>query len=589
MSRRLLFVVLLLCVLAALAVFPGHAQADPTAQINAALADLSARFGTTLTLDDLSNWRWSGTNYPDTSLGCPQPDQVYAQVVTPGYRIEFTYNGATFDYRASADGAILFLCAGPATVPAVPPSPTPEPATIQPVVTTSPAGRAVCPGAMNTRLYVGNEARVRPAGLPVNVRQQATANSARVTQMAPGATFIIIDGPVCAENLVWWNIRADAVTGWAGEGANGVYWIEPTGNVVAQPTPTPEPAAVQTSPAAPVIDESAVVFALPEGNAPLIAANNVAQLGRQFEFPIAEPVTHLAWSPDGQTLAVTGQNGLRLYTLALFRNPPRVFQVPNGPTNAVAFSPDGTLIATAHQDGIVRVWDLNTGGLRALLRGHLHPVWTIAFSPDGSLIASGDGSLAGGNDSTVRLWNVATRMEIATLAGHTGAVTTVAFNPSGSLLVSGGIDGTVRFWDVASGNPGTLLTNHADAVCAVAFSPDGTWLASAGDDAQIVMWEIASGTLRTLEGHGSPTSTLVFSPDGTLLMTGGGAVARADDPVFIRVWDLATGEIITSLPTYDTSPESRVTGLAFAPAGAAIAVAHTQETHGFVRVWGVLP
>ncbi|MCD4685327.1 MAG: hypothetical protein K8S97_05275 [Anaerolineae bacterium] len=595
MSRRLPLIVLLLCALTALAtipaVVPGHAQTDPTAQINAALTDLSTRAGIPLTLNDLSTWRWSGANYPDTSLDCPQPGVGYLQVVTPGYRIEFTYSGATFDYRASADGSILFLCAGPATVPGAQPAaaPTNTPAAAQIIATAAPAGRAVCPGAMDTQLNVGDEARVRPAGLPVNVRASASAASTQVTQLAPGDTFIIIGGPVCAENLVWWNIRVGAFTGWAGEGANGLYWIEPTGNVVAQPTPTSQPVAAQPTPAAPTINEDAVVYTLPEGNAPAISSSTTAQLGRQFEFPIAEPVTSLAWSPDGQTLAVTGQHGLRLYTLALFRNPPRVFQVPNGPTNAVAFSPDGSLIVTGHQDAIVRVWDINTGGLRALLRGHLHSVWTVAFSPDGSLIASGDGNLAGGTDSTVRVWDVSGRVEVATLVGHTGAVTALAFSPDGSLLVSGGMDGTVRFWDVASGNPGTLLTNHTDAVRAVAFSPDGTWLASAGDDAQIHLWEIASSTLRTLEGHGSATSTFAFSPDGSLLFTGGGAVAGADDPVFVRVWDLATGQIIASLPAYDTSPDSRVTGLTFAPTGINIAVAHTQEDQGFVRVWEVLP
>lgn len=590
MSRRLLLVVLLLCALIAVTL-PSHAQTDPTPQINAALADLSARVGTPLTLNDLSSWRWSGANYPDTSLGCPQQGQVYAQVVTPGYAIIFNYNGGTYDYRASMDGSILFLCSGPATTPAAQSTaqPTNTP-TAGPVATTAPAGVAVCPGAMDTRLSVNDEARVRPAGLAVNVRAQPSAASDQITQIAPGSTFVILGGPACAENLVWWNIRFGGFIGWVGEGANGIYWIEPTGSVLAAPTATPQPAAAQpTTSGAPTISEDAVIYTRPEGNPPVIASSNVMQLGRQYEFPIAEPVTGLAWSPDGQTLAVTGQSGLRLYGLALLRSAPRMFTVPNGPTNAVAFSPDGTLVATAHQDGIVRVWDLNTGGLRALLRGHLHPVWAVAFSPDGSLIASSDGNLAGGTDSTVRIWDVGGRAELNTLVGHTGAITALAFSPDGARLVSGGADGTVRFWDVASGNPGTLLTNHTDAVRAVAFSPDGTWLASAGDDAQIHLREIASSTLRTLEGHGSPTTALAFSPDGSLLFTGGGTVAGTDNPVFVRVWDLATGEVITSLPAYDTSPESRVTGLAIAPDGITLAVAHTSEDQGFVRVWGVLP
>ena len=110
-----------LLIVVTVSVGTGYAQQDqPSALINRALADLSTRAGRTITLDNLSSWTWQQANYPDTSLGCPQTGQRYTQVVTNGYRIAFVYNGATFDYRASADGTVLFLCSGPATVPGAP-------------------------------------------------------------------------------------------------------------------------------------------------------------------------------------------------------------------------------------------------------------------------------------------------------------------------------------------------------------------------------------------------------------------------------------------------------------------------------------
>jgi len=42
--------------------------------------------------------------FPDGSLGCPQPGMMYTQMVVPGYRVVVQAGGKTFDYRATRDG-----------------------------------------------------------------------------------------------------------------------------------------------------------------------------------------------------------------------------------------------------------------------------------------------------------------------------------------------------------------------------------------------------------------------------------------------------------------------------------------------------
>lgn len=578
---RRLYLLLLVVVALLIGGVISHAQdTPPTTLINAALADMSARVGSSLTLDDLTSWRWSQTNYPDTSLGCAQSGQVYSQVLTNGYQLLFSTNGGTYDYRASSDGAILFLCSGPASAPSVSPTQaaTAVPAQAAP---TQAIGRAVCTGAMNTRLDVGMEARVRESGLAVNVRGTPSSTGARVGVMAPGDTFEVVGGPQCGESIVWWQILYGQVTGWAGEGASGLYWVEPTGSATpAAPVATP----AATTAAAPVPQSAQVYNPVADGQ-PVISVETAAQLDRFVELPVGEAVTSLAWS--GQTLAVTGTSGLNLYSVANFGQSPRFFQVPNGPTTDAAFSPDGTLLATAHQDTTVRLWDLSIGGLTAVLRGHTQPVLAVAFSPDGLMIASASGSADVPGDDVIRLWEVASRGQLGVLAGHTGPVTAIAFSPDGTLLASGGADNTVRLWDIASASPGTVLPERAQPVRAVVFSPDGAWLASAGDDAVIQLWEVGPGTQIALESPG-PVTALAFSPDGTLLASAGRALDGSGDSA-VRLWDVATRTLIATLDTYDAAPDAAVTRLAFNADGTLLAESVTQGSGGIIRIFGVKP
>lgn len=46
-------------------------------------------------------------DWPDASLGCPQPEMMYAQVITPGYRIILEAKGKSYEYHAGTGSVIL--------------------------------------------------------------------------------------------------------------------------------------------------------------------------------------------------------------------------------------------------------------------------------------------------------------------------------------------------------------------------------------------------------------------------------------------------------------------------------------------------
>ncbi len=60
-------------------------------------------------LEDISVADISPMEWPDASLGCPAPDQMYAQVITPGFRIELEVDGESYTYHTDAGGSLI-LC-----------------------------------------------------------------------------------------------------------------------------------------------------------------------------------------------------------------------------------------------------------------------------------------------------------------------------------------------------------------------------------------------------------------------------------------------------------------------------------------------
>ena len=53
---------------------------------------------------------YSAETFPTSALGCPDPELMYAQVLTPGYRIQVSAGGQTYDYRSNQAGTHILLC-----------------------------------------------------------------------------------------------------------------------------------------------------------------------------------------------------------------------------------------------------------------------------------------------------------------------------------------------------------------------------------------------------------------------------------------------------------------------------------------------
>ncbi|WP_026369159.1 hypothetical protein [Kallotenue papyrolyticum] len=48
--------------------------------------------------------------WPDSSLGCPQPGMMYMQVITPGYRLELSDGTRRYEVHTDRDASNVVLC-----------------------------------------------------------------------------------------------------------------------------------------------------------------------------------------------------------------------------------------------------------------------------------------------------------------------------------------------------------------------------------------------------------------------------------------------------------------------------------------------
>jgi WD40 repeat protein/serine/threonine protein kinase len=122
----------------------------------------------------------------------------------------------------------------------------------------------------------------------------------------------------------------------------------------------------------------------------------------------------------------------------------------------------------------------------------------------------------------------------------------------------------------------TTLHTHHNALTRAVLSNNGKRIFTSGEDTTIRVWDLATGEmLRTFQGQNSPVCAMAVSPDGKYIAYGG-------DEGTVKLWNAETGAEVVTLRGHP----SPVMSLAFGPTGKRLA-AGSYSSDGAIIVWDV--
>ncbi|MGC4043224.1 MAG: hypothetical protein QM758_05425 [Armatimonas sp.] len=268
------------------------------------------------------------------------------------------------------------------------------------------------------------------------------------------------------------------------------------------------------------IDEGAKTdsFTAATPTSPNVASTPVPVLGSAgTEKRRAAPVTALALSPDGKTLAVGGYRSVRLLDSATGELQ-KLLTGCADQVQSLAWDSSGKRLAAAGgipgESGEVVIFEVASGKVQRILTGHRDVVVAVAWR-------SGSAELATGSlDRTAAIWSIDTGQRLRLLKDHADTVLAVAYSPSGEFLATAGADRTAKLYRTRDGVRVAALNAHQDAVVRLAFSPDSKRLATASADKTIRVWSVKDGPIENpdvTQYEPDPLTACAFSPDNQRL------------------------------------------------------------------------
>ena len=284
------------------------------------------------------------------------------------------------------------------------------------------------------------------------------------------------------------------------------------------------------------------------------------QLRRRWRVPAQEGPRGLVFRPDGVQLAIGSAASdspcsiLETETGRLVRT---IAQPGHGP---LAWSPDGTTLATTGDDRKIYLWEAATGIRKAILEGHTNFGLRAGFHPAGTLLASN------GWEGRLWLWDPILGRPALTMSGSSTIES--QFSRDGHIVLALGDELTTYQVDPAREyRTFAHVSNEPIGYQCAPIRHDGRLLA-VGTTRGVALWDLARGTELGFLTIGLAWNSM-FEASGDLLTSGAVGVRRW--PVQL---DRERGEFRIGPPLLLRSFPAGPCGIAEDASGRVVALAH---------------
>lgn len=273
-------------------------------------------------------------------------------------------------------------------------------------------------------------------------------------------------------------------------------------------------------------------------------------------------LSDVVWSPDGNFLALSGQDGSVSVWDPAGEIPKLRFDEPGDVVRSIAWSPDSTLLASTGEYDRIDLWDVRTGRRAGEpLKGSLSD-WSftsVAISSDGKFLAASNFTGA------VVIWDLTSREILNRISFHEEIVQSVAFSPTAGdlLLSSAGLDNQVALFEIIPLQPlNETLLNAPGPVIALSPTERGEILAFIQTNSGASLNQVQADNSEQIFAYNGRISTAAFSSDGAILAVGG------SDGV-VHLLDAATGRPLSN-PALTSPDRIPFLSLALSPDGSAL-------------------
>ncbi|XP_035213494.1 U3 small nucleolar RNA-associated protein 15 homolog [Stegodyphus dumicola] len=221
------------------------------------------------------------------------------------------------------------------------------------------------------------------------------------------------------------------------------------------------------------------------------------------------------------------------------------------------FRKDGKLLLAGSDDNFVRLFEVKSGRLLRVFKGHKAAVHRCNFTADGTHIVSFS------DDKSVALWDIPTETKLKSFEEHQDYIRAGAVSQaSQDVFISGSYDHAVKMYDARSGSC-VMSVDHGVPVESVLMFPTGGLFISAGGTSLKVWDPIAGRLLAQVVQHHKTITSLCFASGGRRLMSG--SLDR-----HIKIYDVTSYEVVHTL-----NYSSPILSVAAAPEDKVVAVGMT--------------